>query len=394
MRSLAARKTRLFISVGLIATTLFGFTIPGSLGPSAGALRPHDVSTCNAVVPSGSVIGMAATHDNRGYWIATNYGAVIACGDAPYLGDADTDHNYPIVGFAALPDDSGYYLVASDGGIFTYGKAPFYGSMGGQPLNRPIVGMALDPATGGYWLFGGDGGIFAFNAPFYGSTGSMSLNEPIVGMAASGGGAGYWLVGSDGGIFAYHAPFLGSTGSIRLNKPVVGMAADQASGGYWLVASDGGIFAYNAPFLGSTGSITLNRPILGMESAPDGSGYRFVASDGGIFTYGSPFFGSAVEPPVTTQPPGSAPTCSVTLSNPAPKEYMGETVAITSNVPSFQVLMAKIYTGTTAFVGDFSTDSSGRAVNTVSITTAPIGARAVIAVSIGPAFCYSGFIPS
>jgi hypothetical protein len=172
------------------------------------------------------------------------------------------------------------------------------------------------------------------------------------------------------------------------------MAADQASGGYWLVASDGGIFAYNAPFLGSTGSITLNRPILGMESAPDGSGYRFVASDGGIFTYGSPFFGSAVEPPVTTQPPGSAPTCSVTLSNPAPKEYMGETVAITSNVPSFQVLMAKIYTGTTAFVGDFSTDSSGRAVNTVSITTAPIGARAVIAVSIGPAFCYSGFIPS
>jgi hypothetical protein len=338
---------------------------------------------------------MEATKDDGGYWIATNYGAVIACGDAAtsLSGGTGTTNNYPFVGFAATPNGDGLYLVASDGSIVTSGNARYYGSMQGQPLNRPIVGMAVDPATGGYWLFAADGGIFAFNAPFYGSTGSIRLNQPIVGMTASDNGAGYWMVAADGGIFAYNAPFFGSTGSMRLNKAVVGMAADQATGGYWLVASDGGIFAYNAPFLGSTGSIILNRPIMGMEAAPSGNGYRFVASDGGIFTYGSSFEGSAVEPPAQTQPPGATPSCSVSLSSATPKEYQGETVTITSNIPNYQVLLAKVYSTTTAYVGGFSTDANGSAVTTVSITTAPVGSQATIAVAIGPAFCAANFTP-
>ena len=384
---------RCVFAVAIVAAGVAGTVIFDASG-RAGASAPHSsASSCSGVVPSGSVIGMEATKDDGGYWIATNYGAVIACGDAPYLGDADTDHNFPVVGFAATPNDDGYYLVASDGGIFAYGNAPFHGSMGGQPLNRPIVGIAVDPSTGGYWLFAADGGIFAFDAPFYGSTGSIRLNQPIVGMAASGNGAGYWMVAADGGIFAYNAPFYGSTGSIHLKKPVVGMAVDQATGGYWLVASDGGIFAYDAPFLGSTGSITLNRPITGMEGAPSGGGYRFVATDGGMFTYGSAFYGSAVEPPATTQPAGAVPSCSVSLSSTTPKEYMGETVTITSNVPNYQVLLAKVYSTTTAYVGGFSTDASGSASIMVNITTAPIDSSATIAIAIGPAFCFAGFTP-
>jgi hypothetical protein len=356
--------------------------------------QPHAMSTCNGVAPSGTVIGMEATSDDGGYWIATNYGEVIACGDAPYFGDADIDHNYPIVGFAAEPDDGGYYLAASNGGIFVFGDAPFDGSADQTPLNKPIIGMAVDSGTGGYWLVASDGGIFAFDAPFLGSTGSIHLNEPIVGIAASGNGTGYWLVASDGGIFAFNAPFLGSTGAIRLNQPVVGMAVDPGTGGYWLVASDGGIFSYGAPFLGSTGNITLNRPITGMEANSTGSGYRFVASDGGIFDYGSAFYGSVVEAPAITSPPGSPPTCSVSLSYPTPKEYMGETVTITSNVPNYQAVLAKVYTTGTSYDAGFSTDANGTLALMINITTAPIGQPARIAVAVGPAFCTATFTPS
>lgn len=315
--------------------------------------QPHAMSTCNGVAPSGTVIGMEATSDDGGYWIATNYGEVIACGDAPYFGDADIDHNYPIVGFAAEPDDDGYYLAASNGGIFVFGDAPFDGSADQTPLNKPIIGMAVDSGTGGYWL-----------------------------------------VASDGGIFAFNAPFLGSTGAIRLNQPVVGMAVDPGTGGYWLVASDGGIFSYGAPFLGSTGNITLNRPITGMEANSTGSGYRFVASDGGIFDYGSAFYGSVVEAPAITSPPGSPPTCSVSLSYPTPKEYMGETVTITSNVPNYQAVLAKVYTTGTSYDAGFSTDANGTLALMINITTAPIGQPARIAVAVGPAFCTATFTPS
>ena len=382
--------------------SLLAFVIASTVGGSvfsaveqtttAGASEPQVSATCDGTVPSGSVIGMAETSDGGGYWIATNYGAVVACGDAPFLGSADTDHNFPIVGFAATPDDRGYYLVASDGGIFSYGDAGFYGSMGGTPLNKPVVGMAVDPKTGGYWLVASDGGIFSFNAPFWGSTGSLRLNKPIVGMAADPATGGYWLVASDGGIFSFNAPFWGSTGSLRLNKPVVGMAADDATGGYWLVASDGGIFAFNAPFLGSTGAIALNRPITAMEGNGRGTGYRFVGSDGGIFDFGSAFYGSAVEPPAETDPSGSVPWCSVSLA--PPRGPTGEYANITSNIPNYQVLLAKAYTTPTAYLGGFSTDSGGSVSLTFNISTARVGSPAVTAVQIGPAACFAAFTPT
>jgi hypothetical protein len=260
-------------------------------------LLAHKLGGCSGYLSSGTVVGMAATPDDGGYWIANRAGEVVACGDALNLGSLGIVPTHPIVGIAATPDGRGFYLVASDGGVFAFGDAHFQGSTGAITLNKPVVGMALDNATGGYWLVATDGGIFAFNAPFFGSTGNLSLNEPVVGMAAPTGAHGYWLVASDGGIFAFNVPFLGSMGATHLNKPVVGMSSDRATSGYWLVASDGGIFSFKAPFQGSTGNILLNQPIVGMESSASGSDYRFVASDGGVFAFGAAFYGSAVAPP-------------------------------------------------------------------------------------------------
>jgi SpoIID/LytB domain protein len=245
-----------------------------------------------------AAVGVAATPDGGGYWMAAANGAVDGFGDAAFFGSAEgLALVRPIVGMAATPDGQGYWLVASDGGIFSFGDAHFYGSTGALHLNKPIVGMASTPDGKGYWLVASDGGIFSFgDAHFYGSTGNLRLNQPVVGMAPAVGGQGYWLVASDGGIFSFgDAHFYGSTGNLRLNQPVVGMAPAVGGQGYWMVASDGGIFSFgSARFHGSTGSLHLVKPVVGMTATGDGQGYWLAAADGGLFTFGDAVFrGSA-----------------------------------------------------------------------------------------------------
>jgi hypothetical protein len=385
------------LAVGVLSLAAMTVSSPtaASPPPEARAIAHVDSAACNGTLAAGTVVGIAATSDDGGYWIANNQGLVVACGDAQDFGNLPTTPNRPIVGIAATPDGGGYYLVASDGGVFTFGDAAFQGSTGGMKLNRPIVGIAVDPSTGGYWLVASDGGIFAYDAPFYGSTGSLTLNQPIVGMAESEDGNGYWLVASDGGIFSYDAPFYGSTGSMHLNKPIVGMAVDLATGGYWLTASDGGVFAYNALFYGSTGSIVLNRPIVGMEAHGAGTGYRFVASDGGVFPYGtSGFYGSAVAPlPVAPTPPAAGAECSVTLSSSSPADYTNETATIQSNVPNTSVTLAKAYKTTTSY--DYGmTDSNGNVTISFDISGASVGYAVMVTVTVGAATCYTSFTPS
>jgi len=243
-------------------------------------------------------VGMAATLNGGGYWVAAANGAVDAFGNAAYFGSEEgLALRQPIVGMAATPTGNGYWLVAADGGIFTFGDAHFYGSTGALRLKQPIVGMAATPDGQGYWLVAADGGVFTFgDAHFYGSTGNLRLDKPVVGMAAATGGQGYWLVASDGGVFTFgDAHFYGSTGNLRLKKPMVGMTGVPGGQGYWLVASDGGVFSFGAGrFHGSTGSVSLVKPVVGMASTGDGQGYWLVAADGGLFTFGdAAFLGSA-----------------------------------------------------------------------------------------------------
>ena len=243
-----------------------------------------------------TAVGMAATPDGGGYWIAYSNGAVSPHGEAQQFGGlSGHDLNAPVNHIVATPDGLGYWLVAADGGIFTFGDAGFYGSTGSLHLNAPIVDMAPTFNGRGYYLVGGDGGIFTFgNAQFFGSTGSLRLNKPVVGMATTKSGFGSWLVATDGGIFAFgDAQFFGSTGALHLNKPVNGMAATVDNMGYWFVASDGGIFSFgDAQFQGSTGNIHLNAPIVGMAADYSTGGYWLLGADGGIFTENAPFFGA------------------------------------------------------------------------------------------------------
>jgi hypothetical protein len=256
---------------------------------------PYPVPSVPGEPNGAGVVGMAATADSGGYWLARADGSISIEGDASNYGSmSGTALAAPITSVVSTPDGKGYWLLGSDGGIFSFGDAGFYGSMGGHQLNAPIVGLAPTADGKGYWLVGSDGGIFAFgDAAFYGSMGGHQLNAPVVAMAADDATGGYWMIGADGGVFSFNAPFHGSTGALHLNRPVVGMAPTADDNGYWFVASDGGIFAFgDAGFFGSTGNLTLAAPMVGMAADRSTGGYWMVASDGGVFAENAPFLGS------------------------------------------------------------------------------------------------------
>jgi hypothetical protein len=177
--------------------------------------------------------GVASSQSGAGYWLTSQLGLVMGCGDVGSLpgGPTTLRFNAPIVGIAATPDGLGYWLVGADGGVFAFGDAAFAGSMGGRSLNAPIVGITVTPDGKGYWLAAADGGVFSFgDAAYAGSMGGKSLNAPIVGIAGSPDGTGYWLAAADGGVFSFGtAPFAGSMAGKALAAPITGIASTRGS---------------------------------------------------------------------------------------------------------------------------------------------------------------------
>jgi len=69
-------------------------------------------------------------------------GEVFSFGAAGFHGSTGAIHlNQPIVGMAATPDGNGYWLAAADGGIFAFGDAPYEGGVGGTGTTD-VVGIA------------------------------------------------------------------------------------------------------------------------------------------------------------------------------------------------------------------------------------------------------------
>jgi hypothetical protein len=297
-------------SVALVAsalTALVAALIPALVAPGpagAAGVQPHVYAQSGVLhygdapwegSPKGStlnsvVVGLASSHDGKGYWVVAADGGVFSYGDAHFHGSAGALHLYaPIVGMAATPDGNGYWLVAADGGVFSYGDAHFHGSMGGKPLDQPVVGMASSPDGNGYWLVAADGGIFSFgDAHFHGSMGGQPLDAPVTGMAASPNG-GYWMVAADGGIFSFDAPFHGSLGGLPIPAGITSMAATSNGGGYWLVGWDGSVYTRgNAPPEGSDGGHIPPDPVSAIAATPDNKGYWLLTPDDINYSFSDP----------------------------------------------------------------------------------------------------------
>lgn len=102
---------------------------PGPKGDTGPQGPQGDPGQSAPVVPSTATAAIAATSDDKGYWIVDRRGTVRAFGDATFAGDASAvTLAAPIVDIAATSDNKGYWLVDQQGGILSFGDAAFWGS--------------------------------------------------------------------------------------------------------------------------------------------------------------------------------------------------------------------------------------------------------------------------
>ncbi len=209
------------------------------------------------------------------------------------------------MGMAATADGGGYWLAQAGGGVYSYGNASFYGSLPGIGVTpaAPIVGIARTPDGKGYWLVGADGGVFAFgDAEYFGSYTAQEAQSAdlgaghFVGLVPSTGGGGYTEASVNGGLYNNGDATLRGSGGLHANTFIAAMAA-ATGGGAWEVGTDGGVFSIgNAPYEGSLpgDGVTPAAPIDAIVGTPDGTGYWLLGADGGVFAFGDAgFFGSA-----------------------------------------------------------------------------------------------------
>jgi len=103
--------------------------------------------------PSAPVVGLMATRDGGGYYLAGADGNVYNFGDGMPLGSPRASGltlASPIVGMSGTHPSGGhgggpsangvgYVLASADGGVFNYGDASYFGSMGGRSSLRPSL---------------------------------------------------------------------------------------------------------------------------------------------------------------------------------------------------------------------------------------------------------------
>ncbi|MHB8290291.1 MAG: RHS repeat-associated core domain-containing protein [Acidimicrobiales bacterium] len=228
----------------------------GSGLPFHGSL--NSVNEC----PTQPVVGIAATSDSSGYWVATAHGSVYSF-TAPFGGSRSTGKfTGSMVSIVADPGSStGYWLVSQLGQVYAYGGAPY---LGGSPATlfpahnvygESVAAMAATPSGGGYWMVTNYGTVYA-----YGNAQMAGFNDPgldgtnfdwYAGIGSGPGGDGFWLVRSRGQTYAFGETYFGNP-TIPSQNEVVALATTTQHTGYDLMDTSGQFYAYGTvPFTGN-----------------------------------------------------------------------------------------------------------------------------------------------
>ena len=177
--------------------------------------------------PAARLVAVASVSTHNGLLAVDATGAVLAAGHARALGGISRLGHAPVVGITATPDGKGYWVAGRDGGVFAFGDARFYGSMGGVKLQGAVAGVASTPDGRGYWLVGADGGIFSFGDAHYSGNGlwtppaypknlfTVAPGPTVAVVAAPGSRPGYWTLGNTGRV-TNHGAASGSSGDNNL----------------------------------------------------------------------------------------------------------------------------------------------------------------------------------
>ena len=155
----------------------YEFVAPQCTAPAL-ATASFQVTAIRRREAAADFVGIAATADGHGYWLAQADGGVAAFGDAEWQGSLPAQRarpTAPIVGIARAPGAKGYWLAAADGRVYGFGGAHLYGPPPtGPDLSAPVTAIAATPDGKGYWLLGADGTVHGFgDARFNGSAGQV-----------------------------------------------------------------------------------------------------------------------------------------------------------------------------------------------------------------------------
>jgi hypothetical protein len=138
-----------------------------------------------------------------GYWLYTAYGNVYSSRGTKRYGSPATSGYVggTIKGMVATSDGRGYWLVDSQGTVFNFGDASAFPPV--TPAN-PVIGIEAAP-RGGYWLYTAQGNVYPSSGTrWYGSPYASGYRGSLItGLVASPDGKGYWVLNSSGSVSAY-----------------------------------------------------------------------------------------------------------------------------------------------------------------------------------------------
>ena len=121
-----------------------------------------------AVPPGDRVVGLAATPDGGGYWVATAGGSVFGFGNAPVLGSLAGSTHASVVGIKAARSGIGFWLTTAMGNV----------AAGGSTAPGGIWACIRQHESGGnYATNTGNGyyGAYQFSLPTWQAVGGQGL---------------------------------------------------------------------------------------------------------------------------------------------------------------------------------------------------------------------------
>jgi hypothetical protein len=135
----------------------------------------------------GPIVGIESSRTGRGYRLLGADGGLFTFGDAKYLGSVPGKgvHVSDVVGLAATPDNGGYWIARKGGQVLAFGNAQPVGSYTAGACDS-VVGIFSNPTSPGYRLVTSAGATISFGAPLAGPGISGTQRWCVMQMACPG----------------------------------------------------------------------------------------------------------------------------------------------------------------------------------------------------------------